>query len=150
MVRRHLYIGGLAVLAILLSGAAAEFRLSGADGGELTHASLATGDTLVVVWASWSPRCRDLPERMAKLKIDWGKKAEIVSVNFQEEKAVVREYLASSPLGVPTYLDRDGQFSKDHAVTTLPGLLVYREGSLVLKATLGADTDRALRRSLGS
>lgn len=116
----------------------------------MTPATLSQGDTIVVVWASWSPRCRDLPELMKTLQGALGARAKIVSVNFQEDQNQVRQYLERSPLGVPTYLDRDGRFAKGHAVTTLPGVLVFRQGSQILRTTLGPDSPRVIRKALDS
>ncbi len=146
--RRLLGFLALLLLAIVTIGADQDFRLPGASGGSLTPASLAKGDTILVVWASWSPSCRDLPERIAKLERQWAGKARIVTVNFQEDKRIVTDYLAKSPLAAPTYLDGDGRFAKAHAVTTLPGLLVFRDGRQVLKGKLGPDSPRAISKAL--
>ena len=53
-------IAMLLLAATLAVGAFAQDgpRLQGRDGGELTQSDIERGATVLVVWASWSPRCR--------------------------------------------------------------------------------------------
>lgn len=153
--RWHLLLtGAFAALALLLAAprvapAQADVRLPGLDGGQLTTADLGRGATVIVVWASWSPRCRDIVERTNALATRWGGRARVVTVDFQEDPAAVREFLAGKQLAVPVYLDRDGEFSKAHAVTTLPGLVVFRDGAARYEGKLPADPDATLSGLLG-
>jgi len=135
---------GLALLAAapLL---AAGVRLPGLRGGELTDADLASGSHIVVVWAAWSPRCRDIVERLNALEAGWGSRARVVAVDFQEEPAEIEEFLRGKGLRTPVYLDRDGEFSKSLAVTSLPGLVVYRDGQVRYQGKLPAEADRVLQ-----
>lgn len=137
-----------ALLAGLAAFAAESFRLPGLDGGQLTGADLAHGNTVVVVWASWSPRCRDIVERVNALSSGWGNRARVVTVDFQEEPAAVREFLRGKKLGAPVFLDRDGEFSKAHAVTTLPGLVIFRDGTERYQGKLPSDPDAVLHQAL--
>ena len=93
MLRRR--IAALLTTALLpfLLAAVSDFSLPGVEGGALTPAALTRGDIIIVVWASWSPRCRDLGTRLQALQRSWGKDARIVSVNYQEDRKVVRAYL---------------------------------------------------------
>lgn len=144
-----------AALLLLLSAAfalpspAQDFRLSGLRGGQLTQADLAQGATVVVVWASWSPRGRDIVERVSAIQSRWGNRARVVTVNFQEDRAAVEQFLAGKNLAVPVYLDVDGTFSKKHAVTTLPGLLVIRDGNVAYRGKLPENPDTVLAEALG-
>lgn len=153
--RWHLLLtGALAALALLLAAprvapAQGDVRLPGLDGGQLTAADLGRGATVIVVWASWSPRCRDIVERTNALAARWGGRARVVTVDFQEDPAAVRAFLAGKQLAVPVYLDRDGEFSKAHAVTTLPGLVVFRDGAARYEGKLPADPDATLSGLLG-
>jgi hypothetical protein len=78
----------------------------------------------------------------------WGGKARVLAVNFQEERPAIESFLAGHELAVPVYLDNDGAFSKAHSVSTLPGLLVYRDGVVVYHGRLGSDADDVLREAL--
>lgn len=142
---------GLGLLISLLAGsvpaahAAGEVRLPGLAGGQLSDGDLARGTTILVVWASWSPRCRDIAERANGIAARWGDGARVVTVNFQEDPATVEEFLRGKGLRPPVYLDRDGEFSKSHSVTTLPGLVVIRDGVVRYQGKLPADADATLR-----
>ena len=144
-------IGILAILVSLFSpGAFAQddFRLPGQNGGELTSADLDRGATVLVVWASWSPRCREIPGRINAIASRWSPRARVASVNFQEDRAAVEAFLAGKGVSAPVYLDGDGAFARKHAVTTLPGLLVFVDGRAVYSGKLPDDHDRLLAQVL--
>ncbi|MGH7858763.1 MAG: TlpA family protein disulfide reductase [Candidatus Binatia bacterium] len=119
--------------------AAENVRLPGLRGGELTSADLGRGSTVVVVWASWSPRCRDIVERINALEARLGGAARVVAVDFQEEPAVVEQFLEGKKLGAPVFLDRDGEFAKSMEVTSLPGVVVFKDGAVRVKGRLPGD-----------
>ena len=123
-------------------------RLPGLGGGELTSADLERGATVVVVWASWSPRCRDIVERVNALQASVGGSAKVVTVDFQEEPAAVEEFLRGKGLRAPVYLDRQGDFSKSMEVTALPGLVVFREGAVQFRGRLPADPAATVAEAL--
>jgi thiol-disulfide isomerase/thioredoxin len=150
--RRALLVAVAAALAAgavaLAAGLAPSFRLPGLAGGELTSPDLARGKTLIVVWASWSPRCRDIVERANALDARWKGEARVVTVDFQEDAATVRAFLKGKGLAVPVYLDGDGEFSKALAVTSLPGLVVVRDGDVRYQGRLPADADATIAEAL--
>jgi thiol-disulfide isomerase/thioredoxin len=128
-----------AVLAAPPTEAQGSFSLPGLAGGSLSSADVADGTTVLVVWASWSPRCRDIVPRVNEVASRFGGRARVVTVNFQEERAAVEAFLAGKGLTSPVYLDQSGDFAKAHAVTTLPGLIVYRAGEVRFQGRLEAD-----------
>jgi thiol-disulfide isomerase/thioredoxin len=145
--------GGAVVLSLLLFlslrvAAADTLRLRGLSGGELSESELAQRDTVIVIWASWSPRCRDIAARVNRLEKQWGERARIMTVNFQEEEGDVRAFLNATPLDVAVYLDERGEFAKKHSITYLPGLLVYRQGTLRYKGRYPEDIDSVLSETL--
>ena len=133
-------------LVMALPGAQAQGDLPGLNGGSLSEASLGEQPTIVVVWASWSPRCREIVEQVNALQEKWGSKARVITVNFQEEPAAARAFLEGQSLSVPVYFDRDGAFSKKHAVTWLPGLVVFKGAEVPFKGRFAADVDKTLAR----
>lgn len=145
-------VAALLALALAAIALAAQVppgvRLGGLGGGELTSADLGRGKTLVVVWASWSPRCRDIVDRANALDARWRGEARVVTVDFQEDPAAVGAFLKGKGLTPPVYLDRDGEFSKALAVTSLPGLVVVRDGEVRYQGRLPADADAAIREAL--
>lgn len=129
-------------------GAQEGWRLPGLDGGELTADDVASGSTVLVLWAGWSPRCDDIVERVNDLVSQWGNRARIVTVNFQEPREEIEAFLAGKGLRAPVYLDRDGSFAKAHRVSTLPGLVVYREGEVRYQGKLPDDASSILEEAL--
>lgn len=115
--------------------------LPGLAGGQLSAADLAQGTHIIVVWASWSPRCRDISPRVNDLVQKLSGQGRVVTVNFQEEAAAIDDFVRQHPLNAPIFLDRDGEFSKGHAVTTLPGLIVVRQGEVLYQGRLAAEAD---------
>jgi thiol-disulfide isomerase/thioredoxin len=118
------------------------------DGEPLTTADLAAGVTVLVVWASWSPRCRDVGARIDRLAETWSSAARVASVVFQEDAAAIREAVARGGPAGPVYLDLTGDFSKRHAVTTLPMMLIFRDGELAFRGKLSANPDPVIERVL--
>ena len=140
------------VLALAGIGAPAEaqdgWSLPGLEGGSLTDRDVESGSTILVLWAGWSPRCEGIVERVNDLASDWGDEARVVTVNFQEPREEIEEFLAGKDLRVPVYLDRDGSFAKSHRVSTLPGLVVYRDGEARYQGKLPDDPSSVLRDAL--
>lgn len=138
----------LAALAIALLSAgsvsAEDVRLGCLRGESLSDADLAKGATIVVVWASWSPRSRDIVERVNPLAARWGGRARVVTVNFQEDRSAVDGFLAGKSLAVPVCLDADGSFSKKYNVANLPGLLVVRDGQVAYRGKLPDNPDQVI------
>ena len=135
--------------AVVPTAAAQDVRLPGLQGGQLSDADLAQGATIVVVWASWSPKCRDIVQRVNQIDRRWGDRARVVAVNFQEDRPTVRDFLSGQSMSAPVFLDLDGSFSKKNSVTTLPGLLVVRDGSVAYRGRLPDDPGRVIAEILG-
>lgn len=144
----------LVVSVLLLALAAApvvgqdSFRLPGLAGGELTRGDLEQGTAVVVVWASWSPRCREIPEQVTALAGDWGGRATVVTVNFQEERGEVEAFLRGRSMAAPVFLDADGQFGRAYGVTNLPALLILRDGRPLYNGRWPSDVDALLAEHL--
>lgn len=130
-------------LALFLAGSAAaqDVRLSCLRGESLSEADLAQGVTIIVVWASWSPRSRDVVERVNPLAARWNGRARVLTVNFQEERSAIDGFLAGKSLSVPVCLDADGSFSKKYNVANLPGLLVVKDGQVAYRGKLPENPD---------
>ena len=119
--------------------------LPGLRGGQLSSAELAQGTQIIVVWASWSPRCRDISPRVNDLVQKFSGQGRVVTVNFQEEAPAIEDFVRQQPLNAPIFLDRDGAFSKRHAVTTLPGLIVMRNGEVLFEGRLAGEAEAQIR-----
>lgn len=152
---RRVFAAAAALACLVLAAgptapaAAQPLELAGLRGDSLRTADLAQGTTVLVVWAGWSPRCRDIVERVNALAGKWGGKARVVAINFEEDRHQVEQFLAGKSLRVPVYLDSDGGFSKKNAITSLPGLVVMRDGKAAYAGKLPDDPDRVLADLLG-
>ena len=146
----------LALALALLAGFAGQLApvsaqgsvLQGLGGERLSEADLAQGTTIFIVWASWSPRSRDVVPRINQVAQRWGGKARVVTVNFQEDRGAVESFLAGKGMGTTVFLDADGAFSKKYAVATLPGLLVVKDGRVAYRGKLPDDPDRVIAEIL--
>jgi len=133
-----------------LAGAAEEGSLPGLAGGSLSAADLESGAVIIVVWASWSPRCREIVAQVNAIQQRWGREARVVTVAFQEDAAKVRAFLGGqSKLEAPVFLDEDASFSKKHSVTHLPSLLVFNRGAKGFSGKLPTDPDPVIGKALG-
>ena len=141
----------LALAAAAFTGAAAAqgMRLTGLGGEQLSEGDLSQGTTIVVVWASWSPRSRDIVARVNPLAQRWGGRARVVTVNYQEDRGAVEGFLAGKGMAAPVFLDADGAFSKKYAVATLPGLLILKDGNVAFRGKLPDDPDKVIVEILG-
>lgn len=115
------------------------FRLQDLRGDVLTERDLGEGASIFVVWASWSPRCRDIVPRVNEIASRWSRQARVLTVNYQEDRAAVEEFLAGQRLSSPTFLDTEGAFAKKYAVATLPVLIVLNEGKVAYRGKLPDD-----------
>ncbi len=145
----------LSVVALMILLAVPAFaqrgadRLAGLDGGALTEAQLSQGNSIVVFWAGWSPKCRNIAAQLNQLHGQWNGKAEVLSVNFQEDEAEIRDFLAGKNLRAPVYLDSRGAFSRKYAVTDLPGLVIFKDGEVAYQGRMPRDVDNLIQRVLG-
>lgn len=135
-------------LAVAVPLSAESIRLPGVGSGQLTDADLSSGRWVIVFWASWSPRGRDVPGRVAQLAQRWGGQARVVAVNFQEDPAEVERFVREQPFGAPVYLDRDGALARRYRITQLPGLLVLVDGESRFAGAIPADADAAIEAAL--
>lgn len=143
----HRFRYGLAValasVAALSPGWTADalpaFRLVGLRGGEITENDVATGRHYLVVWASWSPRCRDILERTEQLAQREGARSRVVLVSFQETREEVERFLGERKVAVPVYLDSEGSFARAFRIATLPGLVVIADGQIRHQGRLPED-----------
>ncbi len=144
-----------AVLLAVLAGPVADLAsaqeglsLAGLTGGRLTERDL-QGDVIIVFFASWSPRCRDIVPRINEIERKWGTKARVLAVDFQEKAEEVRSFLEGQDLEVDVYLDQDGGFSKKNSITYLPSLLVLDDGDTAFRGKLPPSPDSLLQQIFG-
>ncbi len=146
-VSRHLRVAlvfASFALAAVTGAAAQGWRLSGINGESLTDAEVGQGATVVVVWASWSPKSRDIVDRVNQIEGRWAGKVRVVTVSFQEDRAAVSGFVAGKGLRAPVFLDTDGAFSRKFSIATLPGLLVIKDGQVAYRGKLPEDPNAVI------
>ena len=144
-------LAALAVAAVLLAAPALAqgVRLTSLGGEQLADGDLGQGTTIIVVWASWSPKSRDIVARVNPLAQRWGSRARVLTVNFQEDRGAIEGFLAGKNLAAPVFVDADGAFSKKYAVANLPGLLILKDGNVAFRGKLPDDPDKVIAEILG-
>jgi len=156
--RRARWVVAATLMAVLVvsslvaapaSGQGRGFTLEGLAGGQIQQRDLAQGAVIVVVWASWSPRGRDIVPRVDRIVDRWGGQARVIMVNFQEDTAAVESFLGGKRPKAPIYLDRNGAFSKNYSVTHLPGLLIFKDGVTAFSGKLPSDPNSLIAQTLG-
>ncbi|MGB5661118.1 MAG: TlpA disulfide reductase family protein [Thermoanaerobaculia bacterium] len=125
------------------------YKLEGLQGGTLGPADFAQGVVIAVVWASWSPHCRNIVSQVDAIAATWGSQAKVISVNFQEDRAEAEAFLSGVRPKAPVYLDQSGAFSKAHSVTNLPGLVIFKDGAAAFSGKLSRDPDSIISQTLG-
>jgi len=135
----------LALLAVASMPALAEeiSPLVTLDGDAVTN-DLASGDLIAVFFASWSPKCRGVVEQANSLQTRWGSRAKVVLVAFQEDAGEVESFLVGKSPRVQVLRDPRGSFSKKHGVTTLPSLVVVKDGVTAFSGRFPAEPNSIL------
>lgn len=149
---RQRIIAAISLVALLatVSPAAAEWSLPRLSGdAPLDQAAIASGPVIVVVWTTWSPRGRNIVERLNGIRSAWGDRARVVSVVFQESPEAVSRFLDGKKLAVPVFLDSgNAEFSKRYNVTQVPRLLVFKDGVIAVNVNLTDDPDPLIAGAL--
>jgi thiol-disulfide isomerase/thioredoxin len=120
-----------------------EVTLNGMKGEVLDDATLAHGTFMVVLWATWSPRSRDIVSRVDELVRLWPA-FKVITVDFEEDRPAIDAFLKGRAMQTPVFLDLDGTFAKKYALATLPGLLVLRDGGVLYRGQLPANPESVL------
>jgi len=125
------------------------FKLEGLNGGALGPGDFNQGVVITVVWASWSPHCRNIVAQVDAIADRWGSSARVIMVDFQEDRSEVEAFLEGKKTKAPVYLDTSGAFSKQYSVTNLPGLVIFKDGNAVFSGKLSRNPDSIISQTLG-
>ena len=135
---------GLFALSAVPSAAVDVSGLTFLDGSEVGASGL-PDNAILIVFATWSPRCRQIAEKGDAIAKRWGAIAPVFLVDFQEDAETVERFLGSKSSKAAVLLDRRAVFSKAHSITSLPGLLAIKDGKPAFRGKLPADVDSVLR-----
>lgn len=155
--RRSVVLAGALLLLVLTAAllpATAQaqgrpFKLEGLQGGSLGPSDLDQGVVIAVVWASWSPHCRNIVQQVDAIAERWGSQAKVIMVDFQEDRVDVEAFLSGKRPKARVYLDQSGAFSKKHSVTNLPGMVIFKDGTVAFSGKLSRNPDSIISQTLG-
>jgi len=111
-------------------GLAPDFLLETMDGGEIRLSDLRGKGVIVNLWATWCGSCRkEMPQIVATYDRYQGEGLEIIAVNVQESRSIIRPFVEDFGIDFPVALDRRGEVSDEYRITGLPmTYFIDREG----------------------
>ena len=87
--------------------------------------------TIVMVWTTWCPSCKqELPE-MEQLNKSHGDKVNIISVSLDEKVGALQKFFADKALDLPVY-HGDQAFGRKFSIESIPTMLIFdKTGQLI-------------------
>lgn len=118
---------------------ALDFTLKDMDGNKLTLSDYKGKTIFLNFWASWCGPCKYEMPFIEQLHQDT-KDSDfvIVTVNLEEEKSVVSEFMTDNKYHFPVWLDSDGDVSKQYGVSGIPLSLLINKDFKIVSAHEGA------------
>ena len=87
---------------------------------------------LINFWATWCPPCREeMPalERIERKRAERG--AAVIVINFEEDEATIRRYLAENGLSLRVFQDNRGEVAQILDITHLPTTLFVDDEGVI-------------------
>ena len=133
----------------LVGKPAPPFTLKGVKGSTVSLASYKGKVVLLDFWATWCGPCRIEMPRVEKLYKEFGPKGLVVfGIDFAEDPARVRAFLAQNPYAIPILLDVSGDVGRLYRATGIPALVVIGRDGKVSSFFIGVREESALREAL--
>jgi cytochrome c biogenesis protein CcmG, thiol:disulfide interchange protein DsbE len=132
----------------LVGRTAPDFRLPGLN-GEAVQLSRLRGQVVVVnFWASWCAECRvEQPALDATWRRFRDSGVVVVGVNFQDQAAAARDYLAELGTSYPVVRDADSSTALAYGLRGVPETFVVGPGGQVVDRVIGpVDAEGLARR----
>ncbi len=143
--------GGVAPTA-LQGFAAPPLDLPTLAGGTLTLASLRGKPVLLNFWATWCPECRQELPTLQRFQREEGSRLDVVGIDVQEPRGVVRGFVRQRALGWTFLLDEQGVAATAYGVRVLPTSFFLDAKGVVRQTHIGPMTlgeMRGFARSAG-
>ncbi len=100
---------------------APDFLLETLDGGEVRLSDLRGKGVIVNLWATWCGPCRkEMPQFVAAYDRYQEEGLEIIAVNVQESRSIIRPFVEDFGIDFPVALDRRGAVSDEYRIIGLP------------------------------
>ena len=104
-------------------------------GGEVVNlADLGGRPLLINFWATWCPPCREEMPALERVERKWAERgAAVIVINFEEDEATIRRYLAENGLSLRVFQDSSGEVAQKLDITYLPTTL-FVDGTGVIRS----------------
>ena len=104
-------------------------------GGEVVNlADLRGRPVLINFWATWCPPCREEMPALERVERKWAERgAAVIVINFEEDEATIRRYLAENGLSLRVFQDSSGEVAQKLDITYLPTTL-FVDGTGVIRS----------------
>lgn len=109
-------------------------KAAATDGGDILEldaaglndylAANAGRPTLVMLWATWCPSCKQQIPELEQLEKTHGDKVNIIALSVDENRKALERYLEKKPMAL-TVAWGDQQIARDHNVEAIPTLLIF-------------------------
>ena len=103
-------------------------------GQTVNLADLRGRPVLINFWATWCPPCREEMPALERVERKWAERgAAVIVINFEEDKATIRRYLAENGLSLRVFQDSSGEVAQKLDITYLPTTL-FVDGTGVIRS----------------
>jgi thiol-disulfide isomerase/thioredoxin len=124
-------------------GAAPGFMLDTTDGRRLSSASFAGQPMVINFWASYCPPCRaEMP--LLQKRVGLRKDVVLVLVNEGDSRQRAQDFLDSTGVVSPSFLDSDLKVGRAYGVVPLPTTVFVRADGTIAGRQIGELDDRVL------
>lgn len=108
-----------------------DFELVDLDGQVRRLSDLRGQPVVINFWATWCGPCKDEMPLLQQYADRYAGQMTLLGVDYQEEQAVVREFVETYGIDFPILLDRDGRAAEQYFVRNFPAtFFVDAEGTL--------------------
>jgi len=80
--------------------------------------------TLIMLWATWCPSCKQQIPEMEQLQKTRGDQVNVIALSVDENRKALQRYLDKKPMEL-TVAWGDQQIARDHNVEAIPTLLIF-------------------------
>ncbi|MCF8009262.1 MAG: TlpA family protein disulfide reductase [Halanaerobiales bacterium] len=88
-------------------------------------------------WASWCPPCKQEMPDIQKLANNH-EDIKVVTINSQEDKGTVLDFLMKNKYTFTTLLDKDGEITSQYLIRGIPTTFIINEDGVIIEKVSGA------------
>lgn len=124
---------------------APDFSLTSLDGKKVSLSQLKGRPVVVNFWAIWCPPCKlEMPALEGLSKDAAAKGFSLLTVNQEEDKSTVENFLEDNGYTFPVVLDSSGDVSELYKVTGIPTTVFINSKGIITDIHLGTMPDEKL------